>query len=62
MEIEVREVLGSVDAPTLVLGEAGDQIAPLEGARAMAAGIPNAIFTELLPGDHLAGVLSDRRF
>jgi hypothetical protein len=55
MELDVREVLGSVEAPTLVLGKAGDQIAPLEGAKVMAAGIPNAIFKELPPGDHLAG-------
>jgi class 3 adenylate cyclase len=55
MEIDVRDILGSVEAPTLVLGQAGDQIAPLEAAKAMAASIPNAIFNELLAGDHLAG-------
>ena len=59
MEIDVRDVLGSVEVPTLVLGKAGDQIAPLDGAKVMAAGIPNAIFKELLPGDHLAGDLGE---
>jgi len=59
MEIDVREVLGSVEAPTLVLGKAGDQIAPLDGTKVMAAGIQNAIFKELLPGDHLTGDLGE---
>jgi pimeloyl-ACP methyl ester carboxylesterase len=55
MEIDIREVLGSVEAPTLVLGRTGDQIAPPEAARAMAEAIPNAVFQELTPGDHLGG-------
>ena len=57
MVIDVRDVLGSVEAPTLVLGKAEDQIAPVEAAKAMAASIPNAIFKELPPGDHLVGDL-----
>ena len=40
MEIDVRDVLGSVEAPTLVLGKAEDRIAPVEAAKAMAASIP----------------------
>lgn len=62
MEIDVREVLGSVESPTLVLGREGDQIAPIAAAKAMAAAIPNGVFQELTPGDHMAGdsqVLAD---
>ena len=55
MEIDVRDVLGSVEAPTLVMNRPGDQIAPVEGGRLMAAGMPNATFREGLPGDHLGG-------
>jgi pimeloyl-ACP methyl ester carboxylesterase/class 3 adenylate cyclase len=53
MEIDVREVLGAVEAPTLVLHRPGDRVAPVEGAAAMAASLPNAIFRELAPGDHV---------
>ena len=55
MEIDVRDVLGSVEAPTLVLHHSdGDQVAPVEGARDLAARLPNGVFHELPPGDHLA--------
>jgi class 3 adenylate cyclase len=59
MEIDVRDVLGSVDAPTLVMNRPGDQIAPVDAGRAMAARMPNAIFREGLPGDHLGGDVAE---
>ena len=59
MEIDVREVLGSVVASTLVMNRPGDQVAPVEGGMLMAANIPNAVFKELPPGDHLDGDLEE---
>ena len=53
MEIDVRDVLASVDAPTLVLHRPGDRIAPIEAAEALAAGLPNVEFRALPPGDHV---------
>lgn len=53
MEIDVREVLGSVQAPTLVLAREGDQIAPIEASRAMTVALPNGVFQELAPGEHI---------
>lgn len=57
LEIDVRGVLGSVRAPTLVLGRAGDQVAPIEAAAALATGISGARFQELPPGPH--GLIDD---
>jgi pimeloyl-ACP methyl ester carboxylesterase/class 3 adenylate cyclase len=51
-EIDVRAVLGAVRVPTLVLGRPGDDVAPAQGAAAMAAGMPNARFHELPAGPH----------
>jgi class 3 adenylate cyclase len=53
MEIDVRDVLASVDAPTLVLHRPGDRVAPVEAAELLAAGLPNAVFRALPPGDHM---------
>jgi pimeloyl-ACP methyl ester carboxylesterase/class 3 adenylate cyclase len=55
--IDVRPVLNAVRVPALVLGRPGDQVAPVEAARALADGIPNAQFRELPPGPH--GLLDD---
>lgn len=52
LECDVGGILGSVHTPTLVLGRDGDQIAPIDGARAMAKALPNARFLELPPGPH----------
>ena len=38
LEIDVRGVLGSIRAPTLLLGRQGDRMAPLDGVAALAAG------------------------
>ncbi|MDX1886961.1 adenylate/guanylate cyclase domain-containing protein [Mycolicibacterium sp. 120270] len=58
-EIDVRDVLGSVLTPTLVLGRQGDRIAPVEAARELADRIPNARLRELPPGEHYAVDLID---
>jgi pimeloyl-ACP methyl ester carboxylesterase len=52
MEIDVRGVLGSVRAPTLVLARPGNRMVPIEAAAALAAAIPEAHFRPLLPGPH----------
>ncbi len=53
LEIDVRDVLSSVQAPTLVLHVAGDRVMPVEAGRLMAAGIPNARFVEFPGIDHV---------
>jgi pimeloyl-ACP methyl ester carboxylesterase/class 3 adenylate cyclase len=50
--IDVRPVLNAVRVPTLVLGRRGDQVAPVDAAQELAAGIPDAKFRELPPGPH----------
>jgi class 3 adenylate cyclase/pimeloyl-ACP methyl ester carboxylesterase len=52
MDIDVRGVLASVRAPTLVMARPGDRFVPVEAAAALAAGIPNAKFHQLPPGSH----------
>ncbi|MGA7055439.1 MAG: adenylate/guanylate cyclase domain-containing protein, partial [Mycobacterium sp.] len=57
LELDVRGVLGSVRAPSLVLARAGDRMAPIDGAAALAAAIPGAEFKTLAPGPH--GLIDD---
>jgi class 3 adenylate cyclase len=57
LESDVRGVLGSVHTPALVLSRLGDNVAPIDGARALAAAMPNARFLELPSGPH--GLLDD---
>ena len=52
LEIDVRGILGSVRAPTLVLARSNDRIAPVEAAAALAAAIPGAQFKTLPEGPH----------
>jgi class 3 adenylate cyclase len=52
-EIDVRDILDSVTAPTLVLHRPGDRVVALEAGRDLAARLPNATFRELPPGDHV---------
>ena len=52
LEIDVRGILGSIRAPTLVLARPNDRVAPLEGATALAAAIPGAQFKTLPEGPH----------
>jgi class 3 adenylate cyclase/pimeloyl-ACP methyl ester carboxylesterase len=46
-ETDIREILPFVRTPTLLLHRVGDQIEPIEGARYMAAKMPNARLVEL---------------
>jgi class 3 adenylate cyclase len=51
-QIDIRHVLTSVSAPTLVLHRAGDRVVPVEHGRYYARKIPNAKFVELSGDDH----------
>src|SRR5947207_1402495 len=52
-DIDVRHVLATIGAPTLVLHAVGDQVIEAACGRYMAARIPNARFVELPSDDHL---------
>jgi pimeloyl-ACP methyl ester carboxylesterase len=52
-EIDVRDVLPSVQVPTLVLHRTGDRCLKVEEGRYLAAKIPTATFVELPGDDHL---------
>lgn len=52
-DLDVRPVLGSVRAPTLVLHRTGDRAAPISQARLLADAIPDARLTELDGRSHL---------
>jgi class 3 adenylate cyclase/alpha-beta hydrolase superfamily lysophospholipase len=52
MEIDVRDVLGEVTAPTLVMARPGDRFVPFEASHALAAGIPKARFQAQPSGPH----------
>lgn len=50
---DVRAVLPLIQAPTLVLHRAGDQIVPVDQGRYLGQAIPNARFVELAGDDHI---------
>ena len=52
-EIDVRNVLGSINVPTLVIHRRGDPCLKVEEGRFVASRIPNALFIELDGIDHL---------
>ena len=52
-EIDVRDVLPSVQVPTLVIHRTGDRCLKVEEGRYLASKIPTAIFVELPGDDHL---------
>ena len=52
-EVDVRHVLPTISAPTLVVHRTGDLSLPVEGARFMAEEIPGARLFELPGDDHL---------
>jgi pimeloyl-ACP methyl ester carboxylesterase len=52
-EIDVRNVLGSINVPTLVIHRRGDPCLKVEEGRFVASGIPGARFLELDGIDHL---------
>ena len=58
--IDVRDVLGAVQAPTLVLHRRGDIDTHVEEGRYLAERIPGARFIELEGTDHFVGVDPDQ--
>ncbi|MCB0947744.1 MAG: adenylate/guanylate cyclase domain-containing protein [Mycobacterium sp.] len=52
MEVDVRDVLASIQAPTLVLARPGDRVVSIEAAAALTAAIPEAQLHPLPPGPH----------
>lgn len=52
METDVRAVLASIRAPTLVLARPGDRMVSIEAAAALAAAIPEAQLQQLPGGSH----------
>ena len=52
-EIDVLDLLPQVKAPTLVLHNRHDHVAPFEGGRRIAAAIPNAQFVSLESDNHV---------
>lgn len=51
--VDVRAVLPSIQAPTLVLHRTGDRIVPVDQGRYLGEAIPNARFVELPGDDHI---------
>ena len=58
--IDVRDVLGAVQAPTLVLHRRDDSDSDIEEGRYLARHIPGARFVELEGSDHFVGVDPDQ--
>ena len=52
-EVDVREFVSQVKAPTLVMHARGDLQVPFEAGRELVAAIPNARFVALQGRDHL---------
>jgi pimeloyl-ACP methyl ester carboxylesterase len=52
-EIDVRHLLPSVQAPTLILHRKGDALVPVDAGRYLAQHIPGAKYVELPGDDHL---------
>ena len=51
--LDVRELLSKVTAPTLVMHKRDDQVQPFEAGRELAAGIPGARFVALPGQNHI---------
>jgi class 3 adenylate cyclase len=51
--VDIRELLGSVHVPTLVLHRTGDRAVNVEASRYLAARLPHARFVELPGEDHM---------
>ena len=52
-EVDIRDVLPTIAAPTLVVHRTGDRMVPVGAARTLAAGIPGAKLVELPGNDHV---------
>jgi len=53
-EIDVRDVVPSINVPTLILHRTGDRVCHVENARYLAARIPGSRYVELPGEDHVA--------
>lgn len=53
LDVDVRDLLPSISAPTLILHRTGDLFCPIANGRYLAEHIPNAQFVELDGDDHL---------
>jgi pimeloyl-ACP methyl ester carboxylesterase/DNA-binding CsgD family transcriptional regulator len=53
MEVDIRSVLPTIRAPTLIIHRAGDRTLPVEAGRYLAEHIPGARYVELPGADHL---------
>ena len=58
-EVDIRDIVGSISTPTLVLHRTGDLDAPVEGSRWLASNIPDARLVEFEGVDHLPQISSD---
>jgi class 3 adenylate cyclase len=58
-EIEVCDVLASIQVPTTVIHRVGDEIVPVDHARALAEAIPDVRLVELPGADHLVFIGAD---
>ena len=54
LQVDIRSVLSSISAPTLVIHRSGDYVVPIEAGRYTAEHISNATFVELLGDFHLS--------
>jgi pimeloyl-ACP methyl ester carboxylesterase/DNA-binding CsgD family transcriptional regulator len=52
-DVEVKDLLGSVRAPTLVIHARDDQVCPISEGRRLASSIPGAEFVELESRNHV---------
>ena len=52
-DVDIRDALPAIDAPTLVAHRAGDPLVPKENSRYIANRIPGAVYLELPGEDHL---------
>jgi class 3 adenylate cyclase len=59
-EINVRDILSRVRAPTIIVSARGDKVASVDLGRELAAAIPNARF-ELVDGSHVGGMVGAYR-
>jgi pimeloyl-ACP methyl ester carboxylesterase len=57
--VDARDILGSIQVPTLVIHRRDDMVAPIAAGRRVAEGIPGAEFVEL-PGNDHAPFIGDR--
>ncbi|MEX1255116.1 MAG: adenylate/guanylate cyclase domain-containing protein [Dehalococcoidia bacterium] len=58
-EIDVRHILPSIQAPTLIFHRVGDALVPVESGRYLAEHIPGAKYVELPGEDHLIQALDE---